>query len=356
MQPRHPFLTDFDGTLTPIAGGALVMTEPYTNVVMNADIRNIIAANLDAFAQLDNKIDQLEKEKSHLSAALSELQLSHTPKIQLSANSDDYQPPKPSDSGQHARKSMSDPSEVNPEIQQLNAKLSILENQIFKLQEQKKEYPAAPYRIMLEQTFDQEQLRARSHEILEKIKKQTNKNIYHLANDAKECLLTLLADNSTPVYIISKNHAEYIRAILLFNGLSEAQIDQIEIHDIRSGGGNKYATADKILKEYPRETLVIIADDDRDDYRYMQRAAKEHGMRIISRNQPAGKFYFPGMLEEFVDALQAAAKKSKSSEKLDTSSLRTSSLWKRPPEEEADQKPAAESHSALKKSRNSDAE
>lgn len=356
MQPRHPLLTDFDGTLTPIAGGALVFTKPYNTVVADDEIRKIIAVNRDAFAQLDNNIEQLEEEKSHLSAALSELQLSQTPKIPLLANSDNYQPANQSGSVPYTTMNMPDSSKINLEMQQLNAKLFRIVDTISALIEQKKNYPEAPYLIMCRQTFNQEQIRARSHEILENIKNQKNKDIYRLADGAKECLLTLLADNSTPVYIISKNHEEYIRAILLFNGLSEAQIDQIEIHDVRSGGGNKYAAADKILKEYPRGTLVIIADDDRNDCHRMQRAAQDRGMRSISRNQPAGQFNFPGILEEFADSLKAAAKKSKSSEKLNTSGLRDLSLWKRPPEEETDKKPAHESPSALKKSRNSDAE
>lgn len=349
MQPRHPLLTDFDGTLTTIAGGALVFTKPYHAVVTNDEIRSIIAANHDVFAKLTKEIDALEAEKDHVSSQISDLQFAEEPAVQPLANSDDYQPANLNASGEYTTLDLSSSGETNPEIQELNMQLATIENKISALNEQKKKYAGSPYIIMGEQNLNQEQIRTRSREILAKIKQQPNQDVFKLADGAKEFLLAALADSSMPVYIISKNHEEYIRAVLLFNGISEEQVNQITIYDARKGGGNKYSAADKILDGFPAGTVVISCDDDRNDSLHIIRAVKDHRMRGISRNQPAGQFNFPGILDEFTEASKKAAVKAKSSEKL-FSGLRKSGIWNKRSSQDADQ-PEINSPSTLKKSR-----
>src|SRR3990167_1421596 len=159
------------------------------------------------------------------------------------------------------------------------------------------------YSLMSAKELSHEAIKQRSLEILGKMRTHQHTD-FNLANGAKEFLENLLHDGSVDIHIISKNHEEYIRAVLLFNGLSEDLVNCMQIHDCRPHL-SKYACANRILdlNAYSIGSTVIVCDDSLEDKEQMMDSVLSHSMKAISSQVRPGKFDFP--------AIEAAIKESR---------------------------------------------
>jgi phosphoglycolate phosphatase-like HAD superfamily hydrolase len=82
-----------------------------------------------------------------------------------------------------------------------------------------------------------------------------------MPEDAITFLKQLYQDNC-PIVVITKNHEEYVRALLKHNNLSDELINSIRIIDYRQGGTSKEFGAQTALNELPTGDYKILLCDD----------------------------------------------------------------------------------------------
>jgi len=148
-----------------------------------------------------------------------------------------------------------------------------------------------------------------------------------LAPNAKNFLITMIKKGAA-IHLITKNRAEYVKALFEAEGLSENQIKHFKFSDVNSNKSKYGAAEDAVQKHMENRSLkyVIVCDDNTEDFRSMEYATKEdaaeieingkdawfssqlYGGNVIGRNSEPGKFNFPDILKELIKLEAAAAK------------------------------------------------
>lgn len=124
-------------------------------------------------------------------------------------------------------------------------------------------------------------------------------DIFKLVNGAKEYIQFSLCNSNVKFIIVSRNHENYIKALLLHAGISKEELISIKIFDRTKGGGNKNTVVQAIIDEYKINGIIIdsvtVCDDSTADYLAMHTTVRKNGIpenKIIGRNAKSGQFDF----------------------------------------------------------------
>lgn len=316
---KHILLTDCDGTLTNVAGGNLVFTKHYNIVVATDELALELKHNQDSIATLQQTIKTLTAQIDKLSEQLDKL---------IQAQLEEHPLEKsgiytlPTDDQNISSSSDSIDKDDSLSLAQLKENIDTLKKNRAQLEAAKKKNHESFYSLMGSKKLSPQEIAQRSLAILGKMRTHPHAD-FNLANGAKEFLENLLNDGSVDIHIVTKNHEEYIRALLLHNGFSEEQVNKMQIHDIRKGGGNKERKTTELLSGYPgiKSYFVTICDDSLSDCRAMERGAAQLNLTAKAYQRNPGDFDFNhiegNMLRPVPESPEANARKKE---------LRTSQL------------------------------
>lgn len=362
MQRKARFnLFDFDGVITPLPGRQLVFSIPYRTVCSTRDLAPKLEKAFKNSRDIIKKSSGIEEEMMHMGdivgdciyycSQIPELKEYHTDiekihewdakkidnfcevvKNLIIENNkiiNDYEEREPDDSEDDQLDSP-DHSAPQPPTGAYNNRdnLDILLSDIDRLKS--KQISIAKQRGVIEQMIAEQQpeivyekmakissdltldekralIGARSNEILANIEKFYPANPeFKMASDTIDYIKSQLRDENGELlskanahfHILSKNHQEFMQAVLLWNGFTHDEIARISFHDYRNGGINKSATADKIVSFVKARfdiDAVIICDDTKEELKAMTKAATSSGWpasRIHSFHAEPGKFDF----------------------------------------------------------------
>jgi ElaB/YqjD/DUF883 family membrane-anchored ribosome-binding protein len=132
--------------------------------------------------------------------------------------------------------------------------------------------------IYVETEDTNEAILTRTRQILMNIKESYSTHPdFIMPDDAKLYLHNNLQNPDYVPHIISKNHQEFIQAILLHNGFSDTEVSRITIWDLRKGASDKKIVATDIIEKSKEDGLTIasltICDDNPGDSDAMTHAA-----------------------------------------------------------------------------------
>ncbi|STX28805.1 Dot/Icm T4SS effector [Legionella beliardensis] len=115
----------------------------------------------------------------------------------------------------------------------------------------------------------------------------------------------LLQQENVIISIVTKNRADYIQAMLQYQGFSAEEINKINIMD----SGRKYTDVNwHIQQQKGNESIdsIYIMDDSQADYRAMIQAAQANGYAycVSAHNEGVGQFKWSVYLDDIQRALQ----------------------------------------------------
>ena len=135
-----------------------------------------------------------------------------------------------------------------------------------------------------------------------------------LAKNAKDFIQTMLK-NDGEIVIISKNRNEYIKALLLAEGLEEKDIEKIKIYDVNSinapGFGNKGKIVEQHETKYGTADITVIADDNPSDFHQMTNSIKNETQKIYHQAD-TGQFEWKNITENMTREIDNLTKKASS--------------------------------------------
>lgn len=105
-----------------------------------------------------------------------------------------------------------------------------------------------------------------------------------------------LKNGLVSVNFITKNRADYIKALFRYQGFSEEEISRLNIMDSR----NKYDDVTKNILTQKDVTRIYVLDDSSDDFNKMTQAISDYGhtAEIMGHNEKAGTFQWTQYLAE----------------------------------------------------------
>ena len=333
MQRVDLDLLDFDGTLTPVAGNLLVFSDHYRMVCTTPDLQSRIK---DAIATMeeeykeslyDEELERLIADLAEWTKRIEDLEdyfdsihdIMQWDDVMINQFSDEIAKLKAEYIGSIDQWELSDyelresldpedrattPGTPAPDNAHENIdNLPVLQDLLRSLQSKKIELTLHHHLLKTEFEHnikgiiyhemeaitdydkpDEIVIAERAKNILHNIKKHyPHHPDFLMPEDAVKYLKNKLKNADCRIHIISKNHQEYIHAVLRHNGFTDEEIKQLDIHDLRRDGGNKYACTESILSEYRREAIIIrftiICDDNKQDLDAMEEAANDGGIQ-----------------------------------------------------------------------------
>lgn len=326
---KHLLLFDVDGTLTPKSGGSTVFTKEYDAVTKEIALAAISTEPaekflrkkmLDEFTVDESQREQLwEQYKEEYKGVFHAAGYDDNALARLDSEDvfdEDFKDPdgslangwfkrssdfnKQQKADFEAALNAKQPGELQQEFEtKLQEKIEAKE----RLSDTERYYQgyymptSSPYNLM--QVYPREQdLLTRANAIKQKIASDhPNERLFSI-DAAGIQLIKEALQNNCDVHMVSKNHEDYIAALLLHNGLTEAELSQLVIHDVSNGGGHKRNTVTTIIEPILRDEEAELAsvsffDDDskrNGDYFQMQtgisKACRDMGapLEINSKN------------------------------------------------------------------------
>lgn len=356
MQRKVRFnLFDFDGVITPLTGSQLVFSIPYRTVCSTRDLEPKLEKAFRNSRDIIKKSSGIEEEIMHLEDIVGDCiyYCSQIPELkqyqtdiekihewdtnklddfcevikklirennkiiddyeerELDDNESDHSGPQAPTAAYNNKDNLdillSDIDRLKVKQKSIVKQRAIIEEMINKQQ------PEIVYekmaKISNELSLDEKRalINARSIEILANIEKfypsnpefkMTPETIDYIKSQLRDDNGELLSKANAHFHILSKNHQEFMQAVLLWNGFTHDEIACISFHDYRNGGSNKPATSVKIVSfvkaKFDIDT-VIICDDTKEELKAMTKAATSSGWpasRIHSFHAEPGKFDF----------------------------------------------------------------
>lgn len=116
------------------------------------------------------------------------------------------------------------------------------------------------------------------------------------------------------INIVSRNRKEYIRAVLLAEGIPLESVNKITIYDVKDLASGKHGAVLRDMMEKTPVKVTVVCDDDPRDCKAMVAALQEGEVqtKLISRSVPPGQFDWQNISSEARLASAGVPKEEKS--------------------------------------------